>query len=188
MNLHEEIQATLNTLNNGGLIIYPTDTILGLGCDATNPEAIEKIYALKERPKDKAMLILVDSDVKIERYVQEVPEVAWDIIDNVDSPTTIIYPNSKNLPENLISEDGSIAIRIVKDGFIHEVLKRFKKPIVSTSVNLSGQPSALEIKNVDDKILKAVGHVVNLPAQNKTGKSSSIIKIGLKGEVEIIRK
>lgn len=188
MSQHEEIQATLEALNNGELIIYPTDTILGLGCDATNSEAIEKIYALKERPKDKAMLILVDSDVKVDRYVQEVPEVAWDIIDNVDTPTTIIYPKASNLPENLVSEDGSIAIRIVKEGFIHEVLKRFKKPIVSTSVNLSGQPSALKVENVDDKILKAVSHVVNLPPQNNSGKSSSIIKIGLKGEVEIIRK
>lgn len=188
MNQHEEIQATLEALQSGQLIIYPTDTILGLGCDATNEDAIEKIYQLKERPKNKAMLILVDHDAKIERFVNEVPEVAWDIIDNVSSPTTLIYPGAKNLPDNLISNDGSIAIRVVREGFIHEVLKRFKKPIVSTSVNLSGQPSALKIENVDAKILKAVGHVVDLPPQNKNAKSSSIIKLGIKGEVEIIRK
>ena len=183
-----EITSTLEALKNGELIIYPTDTILGLGCDATNQDTIDKIYELKERPKDKAMLILVDHDAKIERYVQEVPEVAWDIIDTVTSPTTIIYPGAKNLPQNLISKDGSIAIRVVKEGFIHEVLKRFKKPIVSTSVNLTGQPAALNIENVEDKILKAVGHVVDLPPQNKNAKSSSIIKLGSKGEVEIIRK
>lgn len=190
--MKDEIEKALKVIQDGGTIIYPTDTIWGLGCDATNAEAIDKVYSVKNRGKEKSLIILLDDDRNLKRYVREVPETAWDILDHADKPVTIVYPGAFNLPANLISDDGSIAIRIVKDEFAKRLIQRLKKPIVSTSANISGNTAAKEFKDISPEILKAVDHVVHLPtfdSENKQKKkqSSSIIKIELDGEIHILR-
>ena len=135
----EDLKQALDTLKAGGVILYPTDTIWGLGCDATNPEAVEKIYAIKGRDKGKSLIVLLENDYQLEGYVQEVPEVAYQLIEVADKPLTIIYSQAKNLAANVVAEDGSIGIRIVKHPFCEELIKRFRKPIVSTSANISGK-------------------------------------------------
>ena len=127
----------------GGLILYPTDTIWGIGCDATNEEAVRKVYALKRRSDHKAMLLLMDSSAKLNYYVQEVPDVAWDLIELADSPLTVIYSGARNVAPNLLAEDGSVGIRITQEEFSHKLCERFRKPLVSTSANVSGAPSSV---------------------------------------------
>lgn len=177
----------IKLLREGGVIVYNTDTIPGLGCDATNKESINRIFDIKERPENKSMILLVSSDAMLQRYVEEVPEVAWDIIDFAEKPTTIIYPKGKNLPDNAVAEDGSIGIRMIKEGELHRLIHRFGKPLVSTSANLSGQPNPQTLSEISPEILSKVDLVVDLPT-NKTKKASSIIKIQLNGEFKIIRK
>ncbi|HWK99092.1 MAG TPA: L-threonylcarbamoyladenylate synthase, partial [Parapedobacter sp.] len=144
MNTHvsqTEINQALDTLRNGGLILYPTDTIWGIGCDATNPLAVDRVYKLKGREQAKSLLILLDSDHKLQSYVQEVPEVAYQLIEYTERPLTIVYSGAKNLAPNVLAPDGSIGIRIVQHPFCSALLQRFRKPIVSTSANLSGHPA-----------------------------------------------
>ncbi|MVZ61646.1 L-threonylcarbamoyladenylate synthase [Sphingobacterium humi] len=185
----EDLKQALDTLKAGGVILYPTDTIWGLGCDATNPEAVEKIYAIKGRDKGKSLIVLLENDYQLEGYVQEVPEVAYQLIEVADKPLTIIYSQAKNLAANVVAEDGSIGIRIVKHPFCEELIKRFRKPIVSTSANISGEATAQNFAEVSEAIKEAVDYVVQY-GQDDVGKhqASSIMKLDPSGKFEFIRK
>lgn len=184
-----ELQKAVEVLKNGGIILYPTDTVWGIGCDATNADAVEKVYQLKQRSEAKSMIVLVDTDARLERHVQEVPEMAWDIIDISDKPTTIIYDQAKDLASNVVAEDGSIAIRVVKDKFCQQLVRGLGKPIISTSANISGSNSPKSFKDIDAAVLNGVDYVVNL-RQNEQNNSqpSTIIKLSNSGVVQIIRK
>lgn len=176
-------------MRQGGVILYPTDTIWGIGCDATNEEAVRKVYAIKQREDSKALICLVDSADRLQRYVADVPQVAWDLVDYATKPLTVIFDKGKNLAPNLLAEDGSIALRITHEAFSQQLCYRFQKAIVSTSANISGQPSPANFSEVSDEIKNAVDYIVQ-SRQNEKTKSvpSSIIKLGNDGEVKIIRK
>ncbi|MBN2348561.1 MAG: threonylcarbamoyl-AMP synthase [Bacteroidales bacterium] len=185
----EEIKKTIQVLNEGGIILYPTDTIWGIGCDATNPEAVKKIYSIKQREDTKSMLVLLDSENRLSQYVREIPEIAWEILEVSDKPLTIIYPGAKNFAANLIAEDGSIGIRIVRDDFCSKLISRFRKPLVSTSANISGKPAPANFSEIDNAVIHAVDYVVQW-RQDDLSKSqaSGIIKLEVNGEVKIIRE
>ncbi len=187
--MQEDIKKALETLNAGGVILYPTDTIWGIGCDATNEKAIEKIYKIKQRSDQKNMLVLLDNPGKIPSYIKEMPEIAWDLIELSEKPLTIIYSGAKNLAKNLIAQDGSIGIRITNESFTQKLLQRFKKPIVSTSANISGSSSPSGFFDIDQRIIESVDYVVGW-RQNDLSQTqpSSIIKLGTNGEINIIRK
>jgi len=186
--MDNEIKKVIEILNQGGIILYPTDTIWGIGCDATNKEAVQKIYAIKQREDSKSMLVLLDSESRLQQYIKEVPEIAWQLIEVSDKPLTIIYPGGRNLAENILAEDGSIGIRIAKDEFCQQLISRFKKPLVSTSANVSSQPSPQYFDQIEDIIRNNVDYIVNLRQNDHTPAiPSSIIKIGLRGEIQIIR-
>lgn len=185
----EDINQALETLKNGGLILYPTDTIWGIGCDATNPEAVEKVFALKERDKSKSMLILLHNDNQLASYVNEIPEVAYELIEATDRPLTIVYSKAKNLASNALAEDGSIGIRIVNHPFCQQLLQRFRKPIISTSANISGQASALNFSEISSEIKEAVDYIVEFGQHDtNAGKPSLIIKLDPSGKFEFLRK
>jgi L-threonylcarbamoyladenylate synthase len=185
----EDINSALETLRSGGLILYPTDTIWGIGCDATNPDAVEKIFALKGRDKGKSMIILLGNDNQLSSYVREVPEVAYELIEATDKPLTIIYSNAKNLAENVDADDGSIGIRIVNHPFCEQLLQRFRKPIVSTSANISGDPSARNFSEISEEIINGVDYVVKFGQQElANGTASTIMKLDPSGKFEFIRK
>jgi L-threonylcarbamoyladenylate synthase len=187
--MDKEISAALETLQKGGIILYPTDTIWGIGCDATNKDAVSKIYSIKQRKDEKSMLILLDNAEKLHDYVKAVPDIAWNLIEVADKPLTLIYPGAQNLAENLIAEDGSIGIRIVKDEFCRKLISRFRKPVVSTSANVSGMPWPPNFHKIDRSLLKLVDYVVNLRQKEEAhGKPSGIIKLGPSGEVLVIRE
>lgn len=176
-------------MRKGGVILYPTDTVWGIGCDATNAEAVARIYRIKKREDSKAMICLVDSDARLQRYVRMVPNVAWDLLDCVDKPTTVILDGAVNLAPNLIAEDGSIALRITQEAFSKELCYRFQKAVVSTSANISGEPAAQNYCDISQEILDAVDYVCWTRRQeHKPHTPSSIIKLGMGGEVRIIRK
>ena len=172
----------------GGLILYPTDTIWGIGCDATNEEAVRKVYALKRRSDHKAMLLLMDSSAKLNYYVQEVPDVAWDLIELADSPLTVIYSGARNVAPNLLAEDGSVGIRITQEEFSHKLCERFRKPLVSTSANVSGEPSPANFSEISATIKAGVDYIVRY-RQDDLSKAapSHIITLGAGGLVKIIR-
>ncbi len=187
--MEEAIRKAVQVLRDGGIILYPTDTIWGLGCDATNELSVSKLYEVKRRIESKSMLVLIDSDVKLQSYVDVVPSMAWDLIDVSDEPLTIIYPNAKNLAKNLVAEDGSIAIRITNEQFSKKLCERFRKPIVSTSANRSGYPAPVLFSDIDESIKKEVDYVVEFRQNdNRKLKPSSIIKLGINNEVSVIRK
>ena len=183
-----EINNTISVLKKGGIILYPTDTVWGIGCDATNAEAIDKIFALKKRAESKSMICLVSDFKMLQQYVEEVPEVAYDILKHASKPTTIVYDRPLRVAENIIAEDNTLAIRVARDPFCGKLIRKFKRPIVSTSANLSGSPTPKNFKEIDKAILEGVDYVVNLPLQKKGVKPSSIIKIGNDSTVKIIRK
>lgn len=184
-----ELKAALEVLQNGGVILYPTDTIWGLGCDACNEEAVKRIYAIKNRTDSKSMLVLMENAGLLDRYVEEVPEVAFDLIEVSDKPLTIVYDGAKNLAKNLLSEDGSIGIRITTEAFSSDLIRRFKRPIVSTSANISGKPSPACFDEIDPQIIDAVDYVVNYRQDDRQKAiPSSIVKLGRGGEIKIIRK
>ncbi len=181
------INDALAVLKQGGVILYPSDTIPGIGCDATNEKAVSKVFDIKNRPENKSLILLVSSDAMLQRYVAEVPEVAWDILDYADKPTTIIYPKGKNLPEICLAEDGSIGIRIVKSGYLNKLIHKLGRPLVSTSANYSNEPSPKTMEEIPESLVDKVDFVVNLPSE--TGKkASAIIKLEVNGEFKIIRK
>ena len=187
--LKTEIDKALTVLKNGGVILYPTDTVWGLGCDATNAEAVEKINRIKGRSSDKSFIILLDNDSKIQSYVTEVPEVAYDLIEYAEHPLTIIFSGARNLAENVINADGSVGIRIAKHDFVQQLLQRFRKPITSTSANLSGQPSPKIFDEISDEIKEAVDYVVDWEQELRTNKkASTIMKLSPSGQFSFIRK
>lgn len=186
--MKEEVNKCIEILNVGGLILYPTDTVWGIGCDATNEEAVKKIYQLKQREDTKSMIVLVANDAMLNKQIVEVPELAWNIIDIATKPTTIVYPKAKNLAKNLISENGSIALRIVKEGFVNQLVFKFNKPIVSTSANLSHKTTPTNFSEISNEIKTGVDFIVNQKFDTGNHQSSSIIKLGLAGEIKIIRK
>ena len=186
--MNGEINKALQTLKEGGLILYPTDTVWGIGCDATNTEAVNKIYKLKQRIDSKALICLVADDRMLKKYVKNIPAVALNIIDVTDKPTTIIYDDAQNLASNLIAEDGTIAIRIPDDEFCFQLCRRLNGAIVSTSANISGFPTPNSFKEIQPAILKGVDYVVNLQREKICSKPSSIIKLSNSGVVKIIRE
>ena len=176
-------------MRRGGIILYPTDTVWGIGCDATNAEAVAKVYNIKHRDDSKALICLVDSESRLQRYVRDIPNVAWDIFELSVKPTTIVLDNAVNLAPNLIAADGSIAMRITKEPFSKELCYRFQKAIVSTSANISGEPAAQNFCDISEEIINAVDYVCWTRRQeHKPHTPSSIIKLTANGEVTIIRK
>lgn len=184
----EDLRNALQVLRDGGVILYPTDTVWGLGCDATNTEAVQKIFDLKQRADSKSMLVLMENPNMLRSYIREVPEIAWELIEVTDKPLTIIYPGAKNLAPNLVAEDGSVGIRITTETFTEHLIQQFRRPVVSTSANLSGKPTPQNFAEIEEEILKAVDYVVQY-RQEDTAKSkpSSIIKLGIGGQIQIIR-
>lgn len=187
--MNDEIKRAFEILVSGGIILYPTDTIWGIGCDATNQEAVNRIYELKKRTDSKALITLLDNPVKLDYYVNDVPEIAWDLIEVTDKPLTIIYDGARNVAPNLIAEDGSLAIRITNEIFSNALCKRFRKPIVSTSANISGTPSPGCFADISEEIKNGVDYIVNFRQDEKENpKPSSIIKLSRSGNITIIRK
>ena len=192
MTREEDIRLAVETMRKGGVILYPTDTVWGIGCDATNVEAVKRVYEIKQRDDSKALICLVDSDARLQRYFRQVPEVAWQLIDSLKEadakPTTLVLDGAINLAENLIAEDGSIGIRITNEPFSKELCYRFQKAIVSTSANISGEPAAQNYCDIDPRILEAVDYVCwSRRQEHKPHTPSSIIKLKDNGEVTIIR-
>jgi L-threonylcarbamoyladenylate synthase len=187
--MEQELNKCLTILQNGGTILYPTDTIWGIGCDATNPGAVEKVYRLKQRMERKSLIILLDEAVRIRDYVAFIPEIAWDLLKSMDTPLTIIYPEAKNLAENVVAEDGSVAIRIVNNEFCRNLIRAFGKPIVSTSANISGENPPVGFRTVAMEIIKGVDYVVDESLDEIHAlKASRIIKLNKNGEFQVIRK
>ncbi len=186
-NFGEELNQCLSTLRQGGLILYPTDTVWGIGCDADNTEAVSKVYALKQRPDSKALICLVADVAMLERHVAQVPEVAYDIIDLSTKPTTIVYDAPKGVAHNLIAPDNTLAIRVAGDPFCKKLIRAFKKPIVSTSANLAGAPTPASFGEIGEEILKGVDYIVPLRQNEKNSTPSAIIRLGTDGSVKVIR-
>ena len=189
MDIKGEIRTTITALKEGKVLLYPTDTIWGLGCDATNQEACDKIGTIKQRDASKSFVCLVSSDAMLNRVIKDVPEIAWDLFDEAVEPLTLILPDAKGLAKGVAAEDGTAAFRMIKEGPLHRIIHQFGKPIVSTSANVSGNAPALTLEEVDQEIKKQVDHIVNpegFPIGTK--KPSSIIKIGLGSEIKIIRQ
>jgi len=186
--MQEEIKKAVEILRKGGVVLYPTDTIWGIGCDATNPQAVERIFQIKKRDDSKALITLLDSEKRLQTYVEQVPDVAWDLIDCADKPLTIIYPKGKNLAQNLLAEDGSIAIRITKEEISRSMCYALQKPLVSTSANISGEPAPQNFSEISDKIRSQVDYILPFRQDEKTlATPSSIIKLEVNGEFKIIR-
>ncbi len=186
---HDDLIKAIEVLRSGGIILYPTDTIWGIGCDATNPAAVKRVYEIKQREDVRSMLILMENPNLLSSYVSEVPEIAWDLIDVADAPLTIIYPGAKNLAPNLSAPDGSIGIRITNEPFTQQLIQRFRKPVVSTSANISGQKSPRNFSEVSDEIKSSVDYIV-VYRQDDFSRSnpSGILKLGIGGQIEVIRK
>jgi L-threonylcarbamoyladenylate synthase len=184
----EDIKDSLITLRNGGIILYPTDTIWGIGCDATNLSAIDKIFRIKSRDRNKSLIILVNGEQMLERYISDIPEIASELTSVSDSPLTIIYPNGKNLAAGVCSDDGSVGIRICRDEFCAELISRFRKPIVSTSANFSGNPAPKNFGEIEMAVIETVDFVVRYRQDDRRKQSASpVIKIEENGTFRIIR-
>jgi L-threonylcarbamoyladenylate synthase len=193
MTREQDIKNAVEVLRKGGVILYPTDTVWGIGCDATNAEAVKRAYEIKQRDDSKALICLVDSDARLQRYVRQVPDVAWQLIDSLQEgdtkPTTIILDGAVNLAPNLIADDGSIALRITNEPFSKELCYRFQKALVSTSANISGEPAAQNYCDIAQELIDAVDYVCwSRRQEHKPHQPSSIIRLRQNGEVEIIRK
>lgn len=184
----DDIRHAIEVMNKGGVILYPTDTIWGIGCDATNEAAVRRVFEIKKRADAKALITLVDSEAKLEFYVNDIPEVAWDLIEVAERPLTIIFDHARNLAPNLLAEDGSAGIRITKEEFSKNLCMRMKRAIVSTSANISGEPSPKCFADISPEILQAVDYVCT-SRRNETHNppASNIIKLGSGGEVKVIR-
>ena len=189
MSREEDIRQAVEVLRKGGVILYPTDTIWGIGCDATNEEAVRRVYEIKQRDDSKALICLVDSDARLQRYVRDVPDVAWQLLDAAVKPLTVILDHAVNLAPNLIAEDGSIGIRITREPFSQELCYRFQKALVSTSANISGQPAPQNYRDIPEDILHAVDYVCfSRRQEQKPHTPSSIVKLMENGIVTVIRK
>ena len=194
MTREEDIKKAVEVLRKGGVILYPTDTVWGIGCDATNVEAVKRVYAIKQRDDSKALICLVDSDARMQRYFRQVPDVAWQLIDSLKEtenakPTTLILDGAINLASNLVAEDGSLGIRITNELFSKELCYRFQKALVSTSANISGEPAAQNYCDIDPRIIEQVDYVCwSRRQEHKPHTPSSIIRLKADGEVTIIRQ
>ncbi len=187
--LKEEINKAIEVLNSGGIILYPTDTIWGIGCDATNEAAVEKIFKLKGRDAGKSLIVLLDTENKLESYINEVPAIAYDLIEYAENPLTIIYSGAKNLAKNVIHADGSLGIRIVKHQFCQQLIQKFRKPIVSTSANISGESSPTNFDDITEEIIQGVDYVVKLEQDDTSQKRpSTIMKLEPDGRFAFIRR
>jgi len=187
--LRDEVAKAFKIIQDGGIILYPTDTIWGIGCDATNTEAVQKIYRLKQRDEAKSMIILLDNDNKLQSYVAEVPDVAYDLIEFAENPLTLVMPGAKNISPALINKDGSIAIRIVKNDFCEQLIQRMRKPLVSTSANISGKASPQYFSQVDQEIIDGVDYVVDIDQHSMEIKTpSTIMRLEPGGKFEFIRR
>ena len=187
--MQNDIKKALEVLKNGGVILYPTDTIWGIGCDATNTEAVQRIYKIKKREDSKSMLVLMENPALLERYVDDVPEIAWDLVEISTTPLTVIYPGAKNLAPNLIASDGSIGIRLTKETFTSQLLQRFRRPLVSTSANISGEKSPAFFGEISDEIKNQVDYIVEFRQDDVSpSQPSGIIRLWPGGRIEIIRK
>jgi len=188
MDFEEDLKKSLRVLKEGGIILYPTDTLWGLGCDATSPSAVQKIFRIKSRTDSKSLIILVNGESMVERYVKNIPETAFQITGISDKPVTIIYPEGKNLAPGVCSEDGSVGIRICNDPFCNELITRFRKPIVSTSANLSGKPAPAHFGDIDQGIINAADFVVKYRQKDRQKHTASpVIKIDNNGVFKILR-
>jgi len=186
--MNEEIHKAYEVIQGGGIILYPTDTVWGIGCDATNADAVAKIYALKKRAESQSMIVLMNGEKMMYNVFKEIPEVAWQIIDFAEKPTTLILDKPRNVAPNLIAPDNTLGIRIVKEPFCFKLLERMKKPLVSTSANISGQPTPASFKEISPEIIKGVDYVVNLHRDRIAGKPSTIIKLTNDSQVKVLRK
>lgn len=184
----KEIENALLVLKKGGVILYPTDTVWGIGCDATNPDAVDKVFKLKQRSDEKSLICLVNDFRMLNEYVETIPEVAYDILKYAKKPTTIIYDDPIRVAENIIAEDNSLAIRVTKDEFCKKLIQKFRRPLVSTSANFSGEKTPQSYAEIDPLILEGVDYVVNLQHDKKSGKPSAIIKLKNDGSVKVIRQ
>ena len=187
--LREEVNKALEVIKSGGIILYPTDTIWGIGCDATNEAAVEKVIQLKARAENKSLIILLDNENRLDSYVSEVPEIAYDLIEYAENPLTIIFSGAKNLAPNVINQDKSVGIRVVKHAFCEQLIQRLRKPIVSTSANISGKDSPKNFSEISDEIKSGVDYVVNYEQDELTEKKpSTIMKLGTDGQFKFIRR
>jgi L-threonylcarbamoyladenylate synthase len=187
--LRDEVAKAFKILQEGGIILYPTDTIWGIGCDATNTEAVQKIYQLKQRDEAKSMIILLDTENKLESYVSEVNPLAYDLIEYAENPLTLVMPGAKNISPALIATDGSIAIRVTSNQFCQQLIQRLRKPLVSTSANISGKPSPQYFSQIDQEIIDGVDYVVDIDQHSKEIKNpSTIMKLAPDGRFEFIRR
>ena len=188
MDINSEVSKAFEIIKEGGIILYPTDTVWGIGCDATNSEAIAKIYKLKQRDDSKSMIVLMNSDRMMYNVFKEIPETAWQILDLSEKPTTLILDNPRNVALNIIAEDKTLGVRLVKEPFCFKLMERMKKPLVSTSANISGMFTPKSFKEISPEIIKGVDYVVNLHHDKICDKPSTIIKLTLDNQVKIIRK
>lgn len=186
---NEDLRCAVEVMRRGGVVLYPTDTVWGIGCDATNAEAVRRVYEIKCRAESKALIVLVDSMAKLSGCVREVPDMAWNLVELADKPLTIIYDGARNLADNLIAEDGSVAIRVTEERFSKALCERMHVPVVSTSANVSGEPTPKNFSEISQAIVGAVDYVVRY-RQDDTAKPnpSSIIKLCINGEVKVIRE
>ena len=188
MDINTEIHNTYEVIKNGGIILYPTDTVWGIGCDATNEEAVKKIYALKQREETKSMIVLLNGERMMYNVFKEIPEVAWQILDLSEKSTTLILDNPRNVAKNIVAEDNTLGVRIVTEPFCFKLMERMKKPLVSTSANISGMFTPKTFKEISPEIIKGVDYVVNLQHDKVCKNPSTIIKLGLDSQVKVIRK
>jgi len=187
--LRDEVAKAYKVIQEGGIILYPTDTIWGIGCDATNTEAVQKIYRLKQRDEAKSMIILLDTDNKLPSYISDVPELAYDLIEFAENPLTLVMPGAKNISPALINSDGSIGVRVVNNDFCQQLIQRMRKPLVSTSANISGKPSPQYFSQIDEAIIDGVDYVVDLDQDSMEIKTpSTIMRLAPNGSFEFIRR
>ena len=183
-----DLKEALSVLRQGGVILYPTDTVWGIGCDATNENAVAKVFEIKRRAESKSLILLVDHVVRVENYVVDMPDIAFDLQDVADKPTTIIYDRAKNLPSSVVASDGSIAIRVTNEAFSQALCAAAHVPLVSTSANISGEPTPCNFSEISEEIINSVDYVVKYRREDTAKyEPSAIIKIGKGGQVKVIR-
>jgi L-threonylcarbamoyladenylate synthase len=186
--MKDQIARAVQVLRNGGLILYPTDTVWGIGCDATNAEAVDKIYKLKESVNKKSMIVLIGDIDSVGRYVNGAPAVAWDLLETATSPLTLILSGAANVAENLVPDEGTLGVRVPDHEFCRQLLHRFGRPLVSTSANISGEPAPMDFAGISEEIRSGVDMVIDPRFEGKpTGQPSSIIAIDQSGLFKIIR-
>ncbi len=183
-----EIKSAIEVLRSGGVLIYPTDTIWGIGCDATNEGAVARVFDMKQRSESKSLIILVDSLAMLKQYVPEFPEIIHSFLQKAERPTTVIYNNPRGLAPNVVAQDDTVAIRMVKHEFCEKLIHEFGKPLVSTSANISGCPAPGDFHEIDPLLLNKADYIVNLPLKKSQNTASQIIKVNDLGKIEYLRK